>query len=98
MPPFITVPQRHDIPHRGPPPSQTRSDAIRHFTHQRPHLLLPHLQLPIIRQLTLQRLAHLQDAQQRHQLIFMERRQPDQECQRRRQSLHYVKKQVPSAT
>ena len=88
---YITVPQRNDIPHRGPPPSQNKSDttqSIRNFPHQRPDLLLPHLQLPIIRQLALQRLTHLQDAQQRHQLIFIERRQPDQECQCRCQSVH----------
>ena len=77
-------------PHRGPPLSQTRSDTtelIRHFPRQRPHLHLPHLQLPIIRRPALQRLAHLQGAQQRHQLIFIEKRQPDQECQRRGQSV-----------
>ena len=62
--------------------------SIRHFPHQRPDLLLPHLQLPVLPQLSFQRLAHLQDAQQRHQLIFIERRQPDQERQRYRQSVH----------
>jgi len=34
------------------------------------------------------RLAHLQDAQERHQLIFIKRQKPNQECQRRSQSVH----------
>ena len=55
----------NDVPHRGPLQSQTRPDTMQsfhRFPHQRSDLLLPHLQLPIFRQLALQRLAHLQDS------------------------------------
>ena len=50
----------NDIPHRRPRQSQTRSDtaqSIGNFSHQRPDPLLPHLQLPVFRQLALQPLA-----------------------------------------
>ena len=55
----------NDVPHRRPLQSQTRSytmQSFHRFPHQRSDPLLPHLQLPVFRQLGLQRLAHLQDS------------------------------------
>ena len=61
--------QRHmiflnDLPScltRGP--STTITQPIPHFPYQRPDLLFPHLQLSVFRQLALQHLTHLQNAQ-----------------------------------
>ena len=59
---YLLLQNINDVPRRGPLQSQTRSDttqSIRNFLHQRPDLLPPHLQLPVLRQLALQRLTHL---------------------------------------
>jgi hypothetical protein len=65
---FYYKEQRHMIfLNTGPLPISRLSCAttqpIRYFHYQRPDLLFPHLQLSVFRQLALQRLTHLQNAQ-----------------------------------